>query len=349
MTQAFTINGKLIGKGAPTYVVAEISANHNRDFAKATRLVYTAKEAGADAVKVQTYTADTITLDSDGPLFRIKGSLWDGTTLHKLYTEAAMPWEWQTGLKALADDLGLDFFSSPFDPSAVDFLEEIDVPAYKVASCELVDIPLIRKIARTGKPIILSTGMALLGEIEEALGAVSETSGSAAALLKCTTAYPAPVREANLVTIPHMSSTFGVPVGLSDHTMGNVVPIAAVSLGACIVEKHFTLTRSAPGPDSSFSMEPDEFKRMVADIRAAETALGTVSYRPTDKEVDNRRYRRSLFAVRNIRAGEAFGADNTRSIRPGHGLHTRHLEEILGRKARVDIQRGTPLSWGLID
>ena len=328
------------------YVIAEMSANHGQDFAMAADIVRAIKEAGADAVKVQTYTADTITIQSDAPEFRIGGgTLWDGRTLHDLYSEAYLPWDWQPKLQALANELGLDFFSSPFDFTAVDFLETMNAPAYKIASFELVDLPLIRKVAGTGKPIIISTGMATLEEIEEAVAAAREAGADQLALLKCTSGYPSLPEEMNLRTMADLAARFGVPVGLSDHTLGTVVPVTAVALGASIVEKHITLSRREPGPDSAFSLEPAEFRTMVEGIREAEKALGTVSYRVGEAEKKSRVFRRSLFAVEDVRAGESLTVKNVRSIRPGHGLHPRHLQEILGQPATRDIARGTPLAW----
>lgn len=348
VTPTLEIAGRLIGSGLPTYIVAEISANHGQRIEDAIRLVQAAKQAGADAVKLQTYTPDTITIDSDAEWFQIKGTAWDGRNLYRLYEEAYTPWEWHPSLKALATDLGLDFFSTPFDPSAVDFLEQLGVPAFKIASCELVDLPLIKRVARSGLPMILSTGMATLGEIEEALQVARSAGLSQIALLKCTAAYPAPADEMNLRTIPHLAEAFHVPVGLSDHSLGIVTPVAAVALGACIVEKHITLSRDFPGPDSAFSLEPLEFKAMVEAVRLAEQTLGEVRYSPTESEMASRIYRRSLFVVRTMQAGEAFTVDNIRSIRPGHGLPTKHIEEILGRHAARAIEAGTPLSWDLI-
>ncbi|MCZ6603190.1 MAG: pseudaminic acid synthase, partial [Planctomycetota bacterium] len=279
------INDRTIGPGQPSYLVAEMSANHNQDFDEAVRIVRAAKEAGADAVKLQTYTPDTLTIPCDNEYFRIgKGTIWEGKNLYQLYGEAYTPWEWQPKLKELADELGLDLFSSPFDHTAVDFLEKMDVTAYKVASFEIVDIPLLRKIASTGKPVIMSTGMATLAEIEEAVRTLRDAGAPGMALLKCTSAYPAPPEEMHLKTIPHLSETFDCPAGLSDHTLGTTVPIAAVALGACIVEKHFTLSREIPGPDSAFSLEPEEFRAMVDAIRTVEKALGEVRYQPTERE-----------------------------------------------------------------
>jgi len=343
-----TICNKKIGKGHPVYIIAEMSANHSQNFNKAVKIIEAAKKAGANAVKLQTYAPDTITIDCDNEYFRIKGTMWEGKTLYDLYDEAYTPWEWQPKLKQIADKLGLHFFSSPFDHTAVDFLEGMNVPAYKVASFELVDLPLLRKIAETGKPIIMSTGMASLAEIDEAVQMVRNAGAKQIALLKCTSAYPALPEEANLNTITHLAQAFGVVAGLSDHTLGSAVAVASVALGACIVEKHFTLSRKDAGPDSSFSMEPKEFKAMVEDIRTVEKALGKVSYEITEKQKDSRVFRRSLFAVKYIRKGEKFTEENIRSIRPGNGLHTRYLEVVLGKKAKENIEKGTPLKWDLI-
>jgi pseudaminic acid synthase len=345
-----TIGKRTIGPGLPVYVIAEVSANHHQNFGEAVKIIHAAKDAGADAVKLQTYTADTITINSDRPEFRISGgTIWDGRNLHQLYCEAYTPWEWQPRLKVVANDLGVDLFSTPFDATAVDFLEKLDVPAHKVASFELVDIPLIRKVAQTGKPLIMSTGMASVEEIEEAVQTARQAGATQIALLKCTSAYPAPPEEMNLRTIPELSRRFGVPAGLSDHTMGISIPVAAVALGACIIEKHITLSRSTPGPDSAFSLEPHEFKAMVEAVRDAEKALGAVHFGVSDKEAGVRIFRRSLFVVRNVKRGELFTPENVRSIRPGQGLHTRHMTEVMGRRAARDIERGTPLSWELID
>jgi N-acetylneuraminate synthase len=343
------IAGYDIGKDHGTYIIAELSANHNQDFHQAVQLIKAAKAAGADAIKLQTYTPDTITIDCDNDYFRIgRGTIWEGKTLYKLYQEAYTPWEWQPKLKQVANDLGMDLFSSPFDQTAVDFLEEMGVPAYKVASFELVDIPLIQYIAKTGKPIIMSTGMATLAEIDEAVTVAREAGCKEIALLKCTSAYPGDPAEMNLNTIPHMAKAFDVPVGLSDHTLGIAVPVAAVALGACIVEKHFTLSRANPGPDSAFSLEPHEFKKMVEAIRITEKAAGKVQYKVSEHELASRVFRRSLFVIKALKAGEYFTSENIRAIRPGYGMHTRHLKDIIGRKAAVDISPGTPLSWELV-
>src|SRR3954470_12471722 len=292
---------RMIGPGQPVYVIAELSANHHQDFERAARLIDAAKEAGADAIKLQTYTPDTITIRSDRNEFRIDGgTLWDGYTLYELYGEAFTPWDWQPKLKQMANDAGLALFSSPFDETAVDFLESMNVPAYKVASFELVDIPLIQKLAATGKPLIMSTGMATTEEIDESLAAARQAGAREIALLKCTSAYPASPDEMNLRTIPELARRFDVPVGLSDHTIGIAVPVAAVALGACMIEKHLTLSRALPGPDSAFSLEPREFKAMVDAVRITERALGTVHFGAAPFEVNSRVFRRSLFVVQDL-------------------------------------------------
>jgi pseudaminic acid synthase len=350
MAAQIKIGGRTIGPGHPVYVVAEVSANHHHKFDEAVKIVRAAKDAGADAIKLQTYTADTITIACDRKEFRLaSGTIWDGTTLYELYGQAYTPWEWQPRLKEVANDLGMDLFSTPFDATAVDFLEEMGVPAHKLASFELVDLPLIQKMARTGKPLIVSTGMSTVEEIEEAVTTARGAGATQIALLKCTSAYPALPEEMNLRTITELSRRFDVPVGLSDHTMDAAVAVAAVALGACIIEKHLTLSRSEPGPDSAFSLEPQEFKAMVDAVRIAEKALGTVHFGIEAKEASSRVFRRSLFVVQDIKQGELFTSENVRSIRPGYGLHTRHLPEVLGNRASCDIERGTPLSWELVD
>ena len=349
MTGCFRIGRNEIGGGKPVYVVAELSANHNQSFDRALGIVQAAKAAGADAIKLQTYTPDTITVRSDRECFRIKGgTLWDGRTLHELYGEASTPWEWHPRLQKVAADLGLDFFSSPFDESAVDFLEMLKVPAYKIASPEIVDLPLIEKAARTRKPLIMSTGMATREEIQEAVEAARGAGAKEIALLKCTSAYPSPPDDMNLRAIPELAESFGLPVGLSDHSTGIAVPVAAVALGACIIEKHLTLSRSDPGPDSAFSLEPEEFRAMVDAARVAEKALGRAEIGPVGKEEASRAFRRSLFVVEDMRSGDVFTGSNVRSIRPADGLHTRHLHEVLGRRCACDLERGTPLSWELV-
>ncbi|HEX3741610.1 MAG TPA: pseudaminic acid synthase, partial [Terriglobales bacterium] len=350
MPSQIKIGARIVGAGQPIYVIAEVSANHHQDFETAVKIIHASKAAGADAVKLQTYTADTMTIASDREYFCIGGgTIWDGRDLHDLYREAYTPWDWQPKLKKIADDLGMDCFSTAFDARAVDFLEDMRVPAHKVASFELVDIPLIQKMARTKKPLIMSTGMATLEEIAEAVTAARQGGATQIALLKCTSAYPAAAEEMNLRTIPELATRFDVPVGLSDHTMGVAVPVAAVALGACIIEKHITLSRSEPGPDSAFSLEPHEFKAMVDAVRVAEKALGGVHYGVSEKEASSRTFRRSLFVVQDVKRGDPFTVENVRSIRPGHGLHTRHFSEVLGRRAARDIERGTPMSWELVD
>ncbi len=349
MTPAITIAQRQIGPGHPCFIIAELSANHHQSFDAAVALVKAAAEAGADAVKLQTYTADTLTIPSQRPEFQIgQGTLWSGKNLYQLYREAYTPWDWQPKLKQLADSLGLILFSTPFDPSAVDFLEAMNVPAHKIASFEVVDVPLIDKIARTGKPIIMSTGMATLAEISEAVDAIRGTGNQQMALLKCTSAYPSPPEEMNLRTIPHLAEAFGVPAGLSDHTLGHEAAIASVALGASVIEKHFTLSRSMKGPDSAFSMEPAEFRAMVQAIRSTEKALGTVYYGLTGKEKASRVFRRSLFVVQSVKKGESFSTANVRSIRPGHGLPPKCIHNVLGRRATQDLDAGTPLAWSMV-
>lgn len=344
----FAIAGRKIGPGEPAYIVAEMSANHNGSYAEAERIVRAAKDAGADAIKLQTYTADTLTIDSDEKWFKIKGTLWNGATLHTLYGQAYTPWDWQPKLKKLADKLGLHCFSSPFDATAVDFLEKMDVPAHKVASFECVDIPLLRKVAKTRKPVIVSTGMATREDVEDAVRTLRESGSGPVALLKCTSAYPSTPEEMDLLTIPDMAERFGLPVGLSDHTMGHAVAVAARALGACIFEKHMTMSRKVKGPDSQFSLEPAEFAELVSAVRTAEKALGRVRYGPAPREEASRVFRRSLFVVEDVRKGEPFTPANLRSIRPGYGLKTKHIDEVMGRKAAKAIRRGTPLSWDLV-
>jgi pseudaminic acid synthase len=348
MSAEIKIGNRTIGGGHPAYMIAEVSANHNQNFEQAVKIIRAAKDAGADAAKLQTYTPDTMTIACDRPEFRIEGTIWHGRNLHELYGEAYTPWEWQPRLKKIANDLGLDLFSTPFDATAVDFLEQMKVPAHKLASFELVDIPLIQKMARTGKPLIMSTGMSTVEEIEEAVATARQAGAMQIALLKCTSAYPAPPEEMNLRTIPELSRRFGVPVGLSDHSMDVAVPVAAVALGACIIEKHLTLARSEPGPDSAFSLEPQEFKAMVDAVRSTEKALGEVHLGVGAKEASSRVFRRSLFVVQDVKRGQLLTTENVRSIRPGCGLHTRDLPEVLGRHAACDIERGTPLSWDLV-
>jgi len=328
------------------FIIAELSANHNHNLDLAIKTIESAKKAGADAIKLQTYTPDTMTIDCDNEYFRIKhGTVWDGKTLYELYKEAATPWEWHPKLKKVAEDLGLIFFSTPFDKTAVDFLEELNVPIYKIASFEITDIPLIEYTASKGKPMFISTGIAELPEIEDALNACRKFNNNDITLLKCTSSYPAPVEEANLLTIPDMKKRFGVEVGLSDHTMSADVSVAAVALGAKVIEKHFILDRGLGGPDASFSMEPKEFKEMTASIRTVERALGRVQYELSEKDKKSREFSRSLFITEDIKQGEFFTEENIRSIRPGFGLHPKYFKEVLGKIANKDIVKGTPLNW----
>ena len=344
------IREHIIDHRHPVFIIAELSANHLQDFNIALETIKSIKEAGADAVKFQTYTPDTMTLNSEEESFRIKqGTLWDGRTLYQLYQEAYTPWEWQPELKNIAEGLGLICFSSPFDKTAVDFLEEMDVPAYKVASFEITDLPLIEYIASKGKPVIISTGIATLSDIEEALAACRRAGNNRIALLKCTSEYPTPLEEVNLLTIPDLARQFHCVVGLSDHTISLSVPVAAVALGARIIEKHFILERNLGGPDSAFSLEPDEFKAMVKSVRETEKALGEVKYELMEKIKKSRDFSRSLFVVKDIKAGAIFTDFNIRSIRPGFGLAPKYFKDILGRKAKKDIKKGMPLSWDLIE
>ena len=349
MPPTVEINHRLIGPGQPTYIVAEMSANHNQAFEQAVQIIQAAHEAGADAVKLQTYTPATLTIDCNNKYFRVSGGTpWEGHSLYTLYGEAYTPWDWQPRLKEVANGLGLDLFSTPFDFTAVELLETMQVPAYKIASFELVDLALIRRVAQTGKPIIMSTGMATLGEIDEATRAAREAGATQIALLKCNSAYPAPPEEMNLRTIPHLAEAFEVVAGLSDHTLDTVIPAAAVALGACLIEKHVTLSRATPGPDSAFSLEPHEFKAMVRAVRTVERALGQVCYQVAPHEAASRLYRRSLFVVKDLGAGAVFTEENVRSIRPADGLAPKYLPEVLGRRAARDIERGTPLSWDMV-
>ena len=350
MNKEFKIGTRTISPTSPTFIVAEISANHNQDFHRAVEIVHAAKEAGADAIKLQTYTADTITIDCDDPCFQInEGTIWDGTTLYKLYQEAYTPWDWQPKLMEEANKLGMECFSSPFDFSSVDFLEEMNVPAYKIASYEINDIPLIRKIAKLHKPMIFATGIAYPEDIERALAVCKEEGNEDILLLKCVSSYPTPYEAVNLNVIPTLANTYDCIAGISDHTMGTIVSAGAVALGAKMIEKHFTLRRADGGPDSAFSMEPEEFAKMVSEVRILEKALGSSEYILTDTQVLEHGGSRSLFVVKDIAAGEILTPENIRSIRPGCGLHTMHYEEILGKRAKLDLKKGTPLSWELID
>ena len=346
----FKIGEKEIGENKPTFIKAELSANHMNDFDIAVKTIEAMAESGADAVKFQTFTPDTITIDCDNEYFQIKqGTVWDGQVLHELYEDAYMPWDWQPKLKKVAEDLGLIVFSSPFDKTSVDFLEDMDVPAYKIASFEITDIPLIEYVASKGKPIIISTGIASLEDIDLAVKTCLDAGNNKIALLKCTSSYPAPLDEINLNTIPDIEDKFGVAVGLSDHTLGGEVSTAAIALGAKIIEKHFILDRNMGGPDSDFSMEPLEFKQMVDSIRNVEKALGNVSYELSDKVKANREFSRSLFVVEDMKKGDIITEGNVRSIRPGFGLHPKYLKEILGKQVKKDLKKGTPFDLSFIN
>jgi pseudaminic acid synthase len=333
------------------FIIAELSANHNGSLQTALETIRAAKRAGADAIKLQTYTADTITLDCDNGYFVdvLNDTIWEGHKLYELYQEAYTPWEWHEVLFRVAKEEGLICFSSPFDKTAVDFLEQFDPPAYKIASFEIQDIPLIEYTASKGRPMILSTGIAEFEDIELAVKTCRDAGNNDITLLKCTSSYPAPIDEANLVTIPDLKKRFGVEVGLSDHTLGIVAPVVAVTLGARVIEKHFILDKSIGGPDASFSLDEKEFTEMVLAVRQAEKAVGKVSYELTEKVKSSRKFSRSLFVVEDIKAGEPFTGDNVRSIRPGHGMHPKYLEEIFGRVATEDLKKGTPLNQKYIE
>lgn len=349
MNKEIKLGSHVVSETSPVYIIAEMSANHLQDYDRAVAIIHAAKEAGADAIKLQTYTADTITVDGDQECFQITGgTIWDGTTLHKLYEEAYTPWEWQPKLMEEAKKIGLDCFSSPFDFTAVDFMEEMDMPVYKIASYEINDIPLIRKIAKLHKPMIFSTGVAFPEDIELALQVCKEEGNEDVILLKCVSSYPTPYEDINLNVIPTLAEKYNCLVGLSDHTMGSTVSAGSIALGVKVVEKHLTLSRADGGPDGAFSMEPKEFKEMVDSIRIMEKALGTSEYVLTEKQLIEHEGSRSLFAVADIAEGETLTPDNVRSIRPGNGLHTKHYEEVLGKTAASAIRKGTPLSWELI-
>ena len=349
MNKEFKIGNHSIGPDSPVFIVAEISGNHNQDYNRAVEIIHAAKEAGADAVKLQTYTPDSITLDCEDECFQIKeGTVWDGMTLYELYKEAYTPWEWQPKLMEEANRLGLECFSSPFDLNSVDFLEKMRVPAYKIASYEINDIPLIRKAARLHKPMIFATGIAYPEDIERALQVCREEKNEDIILLKCVSSYPTPYEAVNLRVIPALAEAYDCLCGISDHTMGTIVSAGAVPLGIKMVEKHLTLRRGDGGPDSSFSMEPEEFKQMVSDIRILEKALGSREYVLTDAQKLEHEGSRSLFIVKDIREGELLTPENIRSIRPGCGLHTMYYEEVLGKRANRFLKKGTPLAWELI-
>ena len=345
----FKIDQREIGKGAPVFIIAELSANHNGSLETAIETIRAAKKAGADAIKLQTYTADSITLDCDKPDFIIKGTIWDGRKLHDLYKEAYTPWEWHSRLFEVAKEEGLICFSSPFDEAAVDFLEELGTPAYKIASFEITDIPLIRYTARKMKPIILSTGIATKEDIVLAIDTCRSVGNNQIALLKCTSSYPAPIEEANMAMIPVFENDFDVVPGLSDHTMGSIVPIVATTLGAKIIEKHFILNRSMGGPDASFSMNPDEFAEMVQSVRKAESAIGRNDYHLTQKQLDGRQFARSLYISQSIKAGEIMTKEHIRSVRPGFGLHPKYIDQLIGKKVNRDLELGDRVELSYFD
>ena len=339
------IANRQIGQGNKPYIIAEMSGNHNGDINRAIALIKAAKEAGADAVKLQTYTADTITINHDSEEFMIRGGLWDGSKLYDLYEQAHTPWDWHKTLFDAASELGITIFSSPFDHSAVDFLESLNAPAYKIASFELIDLPLIRKVASTGKPMIMSTGNANLGEIEEAVAAAKAAGAEDIILLHCTSGYPTPASQANISTMAVMRDAFGVEVGLSDHTMDIGVSVAAVSLGACVIEKHFTLARADGGPDSAFSLEKEELTSLVVNCNMAYEALGKPNFVSTEVELQTKCHRRSLYVVKDIKEGEVFTEEHVRSIRPGNGILPKYLDEVIGSVATQDLKFGTPLQF----
>jgi len=344
------IEGTLIGEQAPVYIIAELSGNHNGRIKAAIEAIVAAKKIGADAIKLQTYTADTITIDSNREEFQIKhGTIWDGTTLHKLYRQAYTPWEWHAELFRVAREEGITIFSSPFDPTAVELLEQLACPAYKIASPEILDVGLIDLVARTGKPVIISTGIAAESDISLAVDTCRAAGNEQIALLKCTVEYPAPLEHADLLTIPDMIRKQKTLVGLSDHTLGFIAPVVAVALGARIIEKHFIVDKSQGGVDSSFSLDLAEFEEMVKQVRNAEKCLGTVKYRSEESVRNGHGFSaRSLFFVKDMKAGQSIGAEDVRSIRPGLGLHPKHLAELMGMVVKADIERGTPVSWELL-
>jgi pseudaminic acid synthase len=349
MFKKIKIGNKKIGERCPVFIVAEISANHLQKFDYAIELIKVARKVGADAVKFQTYTPDTLTIDCDNKYFQIKqDTIWGGKTLYQLYKEAYTPWEWLPKLKKIAEKEGLIFFSSVFDKTSVDFLEKINPPAYKIASFEITDIPLIEYVARKKKPIIVSTGVATLPDIKEVVNVCKKVGNNQIILLKCVSAYPTPLEEVNLRHIPTLAKIFKTIVGISDHTTGISVPIAAVALGAKMIEKHLTLDRSLGGPDVAFSLEPQEFKEMVKNVRETERALGKASYKLSEKVKKSRKLTRSLFVVKDIKAGEKFTEENVRSIRPGYGLPPKYFKKVVGKRAKKDIKKGTPLKWNLI-
>ena len=339
------INGREVGDGAPAYIIAEMSANHAGSIERAKEMIHVAKEAGADCVKIQTYTPDTMTIDCHNEYFNIEKGTWEGENLYSLYQKAYTPWEWHEELRDEAAKVGIDFLSTPFDNTSVDFLESLDMSFYKIASFELVDIPLLEYIASKNKPIIMSTGMGTLEEITEAVETIYSTGNKQLALMKCSSAYPAKSEEMNLSTILDIKKRFDIPVGLSDHSMGAFSATTAVALGANIIEKHFCISRAIKNPDSTFSMEPDEFKDMVDKVREVEKALGKVTYGVSEQESTNAGFRRSLFVVKDIAKGEVLTPENIRSIRPAYGLKPKYYKEVIGKKASCDIKRGTPLTF----
>ena len=349
MSSTIKIRNRIIGEGHPTYMIAEMSANHAGSKQHALEIIHAARESGADCIKIQTYTADTLTIDCHNRYFAINDGTWKGENLYSLYQKAYTPWEWQAELKEEAEKLGLDFFSTPFDHTSVDFLEEMGMEFYKIASFELVDIPLIKYVASKGKPIIMSTGMGSLEEVEEAVAAVRSTGNDQLALLKCSSAYPAITDEMKLSVMTDMRKRFHVPTGLSDHSLGSLGAVTAVAMGASIIEKHFCLDRRLKNPDSTFSMEPQEYAAMVRDIRLVEKAAGQPIYGPEQSELGNMAFRRSIFVVKDIKAGEKLTPENIRVIRPSNGLKPKYYEEVLGRTAKCDIGFGTPLSWDVIE
>ncbi len=343
--QWISIDGRRIAADSQPYIIAELSANHNGSLERAFKTIDMARRCGAGAVKLQTYTADTITLDMDSEEFRIHGGLWDGKTLYRLYQQAHLPWDWHKPLFDYARKVGITIFSSPFDNTAVDLLEDLDAPAYKIASFEAIDLPLIRYVASTGKPMIISTGMANAEEIEEALGAARDAGCTQIALLHCVSGYPAPAKDYNLRTIPDMIERYGTVVGLSDHTLDNATAIASVALGASIIEKHITLDRKGGGPDDSFSLEPADLANLCRDARTAWSALGAPNYERKASEQGNLKFRRSLYFVRDLERGHTIGIDDIRSVRPGYGLAPKHLDAVLGKQTKVAVKSGTPVRW----
>jgi len=345
----FKINNRNIGKGYSTYIIAELSANHNQNYKSAEKLIDAAYEAGADAIKLQTYTADTITIDCNKEEFQIKGTEWEGETLYQLYNRAYTPWEWHKDLKAYANKLGMDLFSSPFDVTAVDYLEKLNIPAYKIASCEITDHILIKKIAQTRKPVIISSGNASIDDLQQAVDLLRNNGCNQICMLKCTAAYPAKIEDANLLTIPDMIERYNVVGGLSDHTLGIEVPTISIAMGANVIEKHFTLSRDSGSPDDSFSLTPDEFKLMVESVRNVEKIIGNIVYGGVKSELSMKKFRRSLYIVKDIKKGEIFSEDNLKSIRPGFGIHTKYYWDILGKECNQDIEFGTPMKFEFID